>query len=249
MRLFFDPTTLQPDNTLTLSDEDHDYLTKVLRKREGDSLTLCDGRANDYPATIQTIDKKRTTLTLEPPQPNPNEPATRVTLVAGIPKGSKIDTIIQKTVELGVTELVFVQTTRSDVNKKDLDKPAKRERLHKIALAAAQQSQRGVVPTITLSTFEQLVAQFTADTNPTKAGILFYEAEAGNGIRSVLERTQAPSHVYLFTGPEGGLTTDEVALATAAGIHTASLGKRILRTETAGIVGVGLVMYHLGEME
>ena len=248
MRLFLPPSTITLDTPTTLTNEPFDHVTKVLRMRIGDTLTLCDGGATDYTAVIGSIDKKSATLTVSDPRPNPNEPTLKLTLVAGLPKGSKTDTIIQKTVELGVTDIVFVETKRSNVNQKDIDKPNKLERLHKIALAAAQQSQRGIVPSITISKFEHLVAQFETDPTPDKLGVLFYEAEGDNAIRTVLTQSTTPTHVYLFTGPEGGFTPEEVTLAKQAGIQTASLGPRILRTETAGVVGVGLVMYAFGEM-
>lgn len=249
MRLFLPPTTITLDSPITLTDEPFNHVTKVLRMGVGQSLTLCDGEGTDYTAVIAHIEKKHALLTVSDPRPNSNEPTLAVTLVAGLPKGSKIDTLIQKTVELGVAHLVFVETNRSNVNKKDLDKPNKRERLHKIALAAAQQSQRGRVPTITLATFEQMVAQFEADVSPHKLGILCYEAEGDNGIRRVLNQHPTLAHLYLFTGPEGGFTPAEVGQAKQAGIHTVSLGPRILRTETAGIIGVGIALYAYGDME
>ncbi len=215
--------------------DDAGHITKSLRMRLGETLVLCHGGI-DYTCKIVSFEKSSVLVERISSQPCAAEPKVEVTLFQGLPKGDKMDLILQKAVEVGVCAIVPMLSRRcvSRPGEKTLQK--KVQRWQKIALEAAKQSGRGIVPKVlNVQDFSQAVTLSAQK----KQAILFYEA-GGAPLRGLLQK---PKSVAIFIGPEGGFGEDEVKLAVESGVSVCSLGDRILRTETAAIVASALTIY------
>ena len=220
--------------------EDEKHIKTVLRAREGEELTLCDGEGMDYQCRIVSLERG-VLLDILSKEVCETEPKTKITLYQGLPKADKMELIIQKCVELGVDRIVAVSTERAIV-KLDKKESKKLERWQKIAEAAAKQSGRGKIPEI-----GQQVLKFkeaVAEAKGLDGAIIPYEKEQETGIRQFVQGFQGES-IGVFIGPEGGFAEEEIALAKEAGITPITLGKRILRTETAGMTTAAILLYEL----
>ena len=220
--------------------EDEKHIKTVLRAREGEEITLCDGEGMDYQCRIASLERG-VLLDILSQEVCETEPKTKITLYQGLPKADKMELIIQKCVELGVDRIVAVSTERAIV-KLDKKEAKKLERWQKIAEAAAKQSGRGKIPEI-----GQQVLKFkeaVAEAKELDGAIIPYEREQETGIRQFVQNFKGES-VGVFIGPEGGFADEEIALAQENGITPITLGKRILRTETAGLTALSILMYHL----
>lgn len=225
---------------IQLFGEDEKHIKTVLRAREGEELTLCDGEGMDYQCRIASLERG-VLLDILSKEVCETEPKTKITLYQGLPKGDKMELIIQKCVELGVDRIVAVSTERAIV-KLDKKEAKKLERWQKIAEAAAKQSGRGKIPEI-----GQQVLKFkeaVAEAKELDGAIIPYEREQETGIRQFVENFKGES-VGVFIGPEGGFADEEIALAQENGITPITLGKRILRTETAGMTTTAILLYEL----
>lgn len=220
--------------------EDEKHIKTVLRAREGEEITLCDGEGMDYRCRIASLERG-VLLDILSKEVCETEPKTKITLYQGLPKADKMELIIQKCVELGVDRIVAVSTERAIV-KLDKKETKKLERWQKIAEAAAKQSGRGKIPEICQQVlkFKEAVAEAKA----LDGAIIPYEKEEETGIRQFVQGFQGES-VGVFIGPEGGFAEEEIALARENGITPITLGKRILRTETAGMTTAAILLYEL----
>lgn len=220
--------------------EDEKHIKTVLRAREGEELTLCDGEGMDYQCRIVSLERG-VLLDILSKEVCETEPKTKITLYQGLPKADKMELIIQKCVELGVDRIVAVSTERAIV-KLDKKESKKLERWQKIAEAAAKQSGRGKIPEIgqQVLKFKEAVAEAKA----LDGAIIPYEKEQETGIRQFVQGFQGES-IGVFIGPEGGFAEEEIALAQENGITPITLGKRILRTETAGMTTAAILLYEL----
>lgn len=220
--------------------EDEKHIKTVLRAREGEEMTLCDGEGMDYQCRIVSLERG-VLLDILSKEVCETEPKTKITLYQGLPKADKMELIIQKCVELGVDRIVAVSTERAIV-KLDKKENKKLERWQKIAEAAAKQSGRGKIPEI-----GQQVLKFkeaVAEAKGLDGAIIPYEKEEETGIRQFVQGFQGES-IGVFIGPEGGFAEEEIALAQENGITPITLGKRILRTETAGMTTAAILLYEL----
>ena len=220
--------------------EDEKHIKTVLRAREGEEITLCDGEGMDYQCRIASLERG-VLLDILSQDVCETEPKTKITLYQGLPKADKMELIIQKCVELGVDRIVAVSTERAIV-KLDKKETKKLERWQKIAEAAAKQSGRGKIPEI-----GQQVLKFkeaVAEAKELDGAIIPYEREQETGIRQFVQNFKGES-VGVFIGPEGGFADEEIALAQENGITPITLGKRILRTETAGMTTTAILLYEL----
>lgn len=203
-------------------------------------MTLCDGEGMDYQCRIVSLERG-VLLDILSKEVCETEPKTKITLYQGLPKADKMELIIQKCVELGVDRIVAVSTERAIV-KLDKKESKKLERWQKIAEAAAKQSGRGKIPEI-----GQQVLKFkeaVAEAKGLDGAIIPYEKEQETGIRQFVQGFQGES-IGVFIGPEGGFAEEEIALAQENGITPITLGKRILRTETAGMTTAAILLYEL----
>ena len=225
---------------IQLFGEDEKHIKTVLRAREGEEITLCDGEGVDYQCRIASLERG-VLLDILSKEVCETEPKTKITLYQCLPKADKMELIIQKCVELGVDRIVAVSTERAIV-KLDKKEAKKLERWQKIAEAAAKQSGRGKIPEI-----GQQVLKFkeaVAEAKELDGAIIPYEREEETGIRQFVENFKGES-VGVFIGPEGGFADEEIALAQENGITPITLGKRILRTETAGMTTTAILLYEL----
>lgn len=229
-------------DTIVITGEDAKHLATVLRSEEGDFVEVCDGCGIDYSCEITDVDKKEVTLKINEKTKCQSEPKTKITLFQGLPKADKMEMIIQKCVELGIEKIVPVATHRAVVKLDKKDSVKKIERWQKIAESAAKQSGRGIIPQIgDVVTFKEAVKLGAM----AQGAIIPYEHEEKRGIREFV-KSFSGNEVAIFIGPEGGFADEEIELAMENGILSVSLGKRILRTETAGMATVAILLYELG---
>ena len=231
-----------------ITGEDAKHIAKVLRMKVGDELTVCDTKGRDYDCMIEEIGAGEVRLKVLSVAPSQSEPDVRVHLYQAMPKADKMETIIQKAVELGAASITPVMTRRcvSRPDAKSMDK--KLVRYNRIALEAAKQCGRGVVPPV-LPLLE--LPQALEQMQRTGCPILFYENATAPAKQVIAKaRESGKEHeIAVLIGAEGGFDEDEVALAMEHGCHILSLGKRILRCETAPLAALTILMYETGNME
>lgn len=236
VRFFVSPQELEGD-CLTLTGENEQH-KKVLRLRDGEQVLVCDGQGRECLCRIQGDG-----LIVEQRRQSETEARIQVSVYMAFPKGDKLEHVIQKATELGASEIVAFPSARcvSRPDSKSLKK--KLERWQKIALSAAEQSGRGKIPQVVVldSWQEALERGARAD-----KALLFYENERAVTLKMALSEGEYET-VSLLTGPEGGLAETEVAQAKAAGFQICTLGRRILRCETAPLCALSAVMYDAGE--
>ena len=221
--------------------EDARHLAKVLRAKPGEEYTLCDGEGMDYRAVITAISAERVDFSIVEAMPNQTEPQCKITLYQALPKGEKMDFIIQKAVELGVTRIVPVLSKYCVSRPTFADFSKKRERYQKIATAAAKQSGRGIIPVVTeLVSFSDAVEEMAG-----ACSFLCYE-HGGDPIDSLV--SQNSGQVRMLIGSEGGFSEEEAVLCRKKGIAWATLGSRILRCETAPLVALTLALHAAEEL-
>ena len=239
-RFFIDYTPAVGTATV-IEGGDARHIAGALRMTPGETLTLCDGAGTDYACTITAVDREAVTLSVDSATPTTAEPTLAVTLYMGLPKGDKMELIIQKCVELGVTAIVPVATSRCIVKLDGKDAAKKQVRWQKIANEAAGQSGRGILPVVEIPiTWKQALARFEKENT-----LLCYEG-GGQPIGRLV--TPADTAVSLVVGPEGGFDPAEVEAVTAIGGKIATLGPRILRCETAPIAALAVLMEKSGNM-
>ncbi len=241
-RFFVDKSQIT-DNKVYITGDDVKHIARVLRLRIGDILTVCDRCKTDYECKIIEISADRVVADIIKSERNCAEADLEITLYQGMPKSDKMDYIVQKCVELGVLRIVPVITKRAVSRPSDGDK--KITRWQKIAVEAAKQSGRGIVPEIcNMISFSEAVASVTACGDALN--IMPYECESNIKLRDVL--TASPQkRINIIVGPEGGFDDSEARVAREKGISTVTLGPRILRTETAPLAACTAVMYELGD--
>lgn len=230
------------DEKIILDGESARHIAKSLRMRVGDVICVTDGGGDDYGCQIEEITKNEVVLKVCYKQACESEPSCRVTIYQGVPKSSKMEDIIQKCVELGVCEIVPTLTKRCVSRPDDKAAGKKNQRYQKIALEAAQQSGRGIVPKIeNMKTLRQAIAEDESDVK-----IVFYEGGGEKLADIVKPDTES---VSVFIGPEGGFEQEEVEQIEASGGVRATLGKRILRTQTAPVAALTAIMLLTGNLE
>ena len=221
------------------------HIRRSLRMRPGNNLTLCDGQGNDYYCEITSFEGEDVMLKVLYRTPTTCEPTTRVTLYQGLPKGDKLEWIIQKAVELGVYAVVPVETARS-ISRIDeaSDRSAnKQKRLQKIADEAAGQSGRGILPKVeTPLNFKQALERIRNEGSPV---IVFYEG-GGSSLGGMID--PSCKNISIVIGPEGGFEPSEIEALKDIGAQTGTLGPRILRCETAPIAALAVIMSLTGNM-
>ncbi|HPK15619.1 MAG: Ribosomal RNA small subunit methyltransferase E [Firmicutes bacterium ADurb.Bin248] len=225
-----------------VSGEDARHISAVLRLSRGDEATLCDGAGTDYRARVERIEKDRVAFAILASSPSEAEPETRVTLFQGLPKAGKLEAVIQKCVELGVYAISPVAAARSVVRLTAKEFAGKLPRYQKVACEAAKQSGRGIVPEV-----RGLARMDEIDPGAFDAFLLPYEGERRTTLRDALRALDRPRTIGFAIGPEGGFEPDEVARLREKGAACVTLGKRILRTETAGPAVLAMLLYELEE--
>lgn len=228
-------------STAVIDGDDARHLLKSLRVRPGERLTVCDMQGGDYLCEVAELTDSEVRLTVLERRENETEPALRITLYQALPKADKLEFIVQKAVELGAARVVPVQTGYCVARADAASFQKKRGRCERIALEAAKQCGRGIIPSVgDILSFEQAVAEMRGGKS-----LVFYE---GGGCRVGELVAPGDREVSVFIGSEGGFSGEEIAACEAAGIRRATLGKRILRCETAPIAALTLLLSAAGEL-
>lgn len=244
MPKFFTHKSLITDDTLTITGEEASHIVKTLRKKEGDIILVGDGEMTDYTCEIKKADKAAVLCRIVEKKENQNEPNLKITLFQALPKQDKMETVIQKCVEIGVTEFVPIDTKNSMVKIKSKE-DKKIARWNKIAFSAAKQCGRGIIPKVMpLMDFKEAV--LLAEKSFDKA-VIPYEEERAYSIKSFASGFKGKS-LGIFIGSEGGFDPSEIAFAKENGITPLTMGKRILRTETAGLTASIIMLYEGGDL-
>lgn len=263
MSRFFVTTDNVFDDCIRITDkQDIQHIVKVLRLKEGDKIDVSDSLKWEYQTEISTIDKDYVDTVIIDRQSFANEPFTKVSLFQGIPKAGKMELIIQKCVELGLYELVPVFTDRTIVT--DNGKLSKKiERWQKISDEAVKQCKRGIIPEIrrditfkeminSIDKFELVLFPYENEENITMRDVLHdirLKCDSKRCLDAVkmnvpgLKQYCMPETVAIIIGPEGGFSDSEAEQLKTAGAKCVTLGKTTLRTETAGMAALSMVMY------
>lgn len=247
-RFFVDPSQInEMSHTICITGGDVNHISNVLRMKQGEELWISDGDKKEYRCSIEAFSQEEILLHILYVQEPSYELPNRIVLFQALPKADKMEFIIQKAVELGACEIVPVQTKRCVVRLDEKKAAKKTERWNQISESAAKQSKRMRIPEVheVLSFKEALV--FAEDLDVL---LIPYELALGmKETKDVLNAIRPGQSVGIFIGPEGGFEESEVAAAQDAGAKPITLGKRILRTETAGMALLSVLMFQLEEQE
>ncbi|SCW61205.1 16S rRNA (uracil1498-N3)-methyltransferase [Ruminococcaceae bacterium YRB3002] len=237
MRIFV-KSVLTVNSNYIPSEEDCHYILQVLRMRPGEEMDIVDAGGSVYHARLKSADRRSCILNTYAKQEESHEPQTHITLYQSVSKGERMDLTIQKAVELGVSKIVPVISERCVVK---LDgKQGKSDRWQKIALEAARQSGRDIVPVVTEPEEFSVVVRNPGET----LRIIPWEEAEGLTLKGVVGGRRS-SNIGIFIGPEGGYSAAEIDIARSCDITPVTLGPRILRTETAGPAVLAMIMYEM----
>ena len=239
-RFFVNPSDLAADTVIL--EGDNARHAKVLRLREGEEVCLSDGNGEECVCRVESVGE-RYILSVLGRRPSESEPVAKVSIYMAMPKADKLEHVIQKATELGAYEIVTFPSARCISRPDDKSLRGKLERWQKIAVSAAEQSGRGRIPRVVyVNSYKEALQRGAA----ADKAILFYENEHATTLQMALTDATLGT-VSLLTGPEGGLEEKEVAEAREAGFAVCTLGRRILRCETAPLCALSVVMYATGE--
>ena len=242
MHRFFIPQLYNEEMTITGVDAKH--IGKVLRMQPGDKLQIVSDDGVSALAEVVAITESTVTVRCLEKLAESHEPAVKITLAQGLAKGEKMDFIIQKAVELGAYSIVPVAMEHSVVRLDGSKADKKVERWQKIAEAAAKQSKRDIIPQVQdVQTVKEMLAN-----NDCKTKIIAYECEDRMSLKTALREAGQMEDLLLIIGPEGGISEGELAKSREAGAVPVSLGRRILRAETAGLVAMSAIFYETGDL-
>ena len=232
------------NNKVTVEGGDAKHLKTILRAQPGDKISVVT-ESKEYIAEIESINKEDLFCTLVEETVTNNETKINITLCQGIPKQTKMETIIQQNVELGVKSFIPLITERTVVKLNEKNREQKKlDRWQKIAKESAKQSKRNIIPEVNdIMTVKELIEKLKTEDAMV---IVPYELEDVKLLKDVLQEPK--QNYYIIIGPEGGFDINEIEMLQEIGAHIVTLGKRILRTETAGVVTSAIIIYACNEM-
>lgn len=238
---FTKPENILPER-IVLSGDDYNHIKNVLRMKAGEELLISDGEGTDYTCTLESLEKEAV-CKIKGRNVSSNEPCAKIYLFQGLPKADKFEFIIQKAVELGTYEIIPVQTERSIVKYDAKKQKAKNERWNKISESAAKQSHRGIIPEVKVAMKFDEALEYAKSLD-----IILIPYENFKDVqktKEIIENLEAGTSIGIFIGPEGGFEEIEIEKAKNAGAKPISLGNRILRTETAPLMILSVIMFEL----
>jgi len=242
-RFYASPDSIK-DSDITLSLDETHHLTHVLRMTPGDQAFVFNGCGHEYKCTFQNIKDNHAHLELNEVLSDVVESPLQLTLAQALAKGEKFDFVIQKATELGVSRIAPLITRYSEIKLDDNQIERRLERWRRISLEALKQCGRRRLVEITAP---QKITQFLDNAGDDPLLALFNE-NGGVAIEQALEGITKSNSIVALVGPEGGWSNDEIELLTARGARAVSLGPRVLRTETAAIVGLTLIQHLRGDL-
>lgn len=233
------------NEVIKITGSDVNHIKNVLRMKEEEEIIICNGQGKDFYCIIEAVSNSEIVARIKDSYEADTELNTKLYLFQGLPKKDKMELIIQKAVELGVYEVIPVVTKRTIVKLDDKKEMKKLERWQTIATSAAKQSNRGIIPKVVapMSYKEALAYAKTLDCN-----LIPYEKAKGiNETKEIIKVAKNNKSIGIFIGPEGGFEETEIEAAMDINIKPITLGKRILRTETAGLTILSLLMFEIEE--
>ncbi|WP_138493280.1 RsmE family RNA methyltransferase [Paenibacillus pinistramenti] len=249
-RYFIPPEQFGEDHVL-VAGEDARHITKVMRGKPGDKIIVSDGQGRVVLAELASLEPDSVTAKVLESMPETSEPRVKVDIAQSLPKGDKMETVIQKCTEIGAASFIPFLSERTIVQYDERKEGKRTARWAKIAKEAAEQAHRSRIPEVRQPLkWKGLLELFQG----YDLVCLCYEKETGAQLRDIIEPfasslgREAAGRVLVIVGPEGGFTEEEVSAAEAAGAKSVGLGRRILRTETAGMAALTCILYETGEL-
>ena len=241
---FVNPEQVE-DGLIRITGSDVNHIKNVLRIRQGEEMLVSDGTGRDYLCQAEEIAGQEVVVRIFEIEEEGRELPSRIWLFQGLPKSDKMEFIIQKAVELGAAGIVPVSTRNTVVRLDQKKEEAKVKRWQAIAESAAKQSKRSLVPRVSgIMTLKE--AFDYVESQGFSVRLIPYEHEAGmDGTKTELDAAGPGQDIAVFIGPEGGFDEREIELALSKGVRPISLGRRILRTETAGLALLSVLMMRL----
>jgi len=244
MPRFYVPNPHIENGLLRIEGDQVRHIRKVLRLRAGDEVLVFDGLGKEFEGTIVEEGRFSVMVKIQRILPPKGDSPLEVTLAQSLLKGEKMDYLIQKATELGVKEIIPFLSSRSVPVLEKSGRQKRRHRWGKIAIEASKQCGRGVVPKIeSLQDYSDMLRAAPTD----HLRLILWERD-GIKLKEVLERSKAKTKIFFVVGPEGGFSQDEVEEAKGAGFAAVTLGKRILRSETASLCFLSILQYEWGDM-
>lgn len=243
MNHFFVSPSQVKDGQITIEGGDVNHIRNVLRMKSGEFMEVSDGSGTRYLCKLKETQPDRVLLEVEDIWADDVELDSHIYLFQGLPKSDKMELIIQKAVELGVFEIIPVATKRVVVKLDEKKADKKAARWNAIAEGAAKQSGRSIIPKVRSVMSFQDALEYAKELD---VRLIPYEKAKGMAAtEQALEQVESGNAVAVFIGPEGGFEESEIEQAVQCGVSPISLGRRILRTETAGFTVLSILMYHL----
>jgi len=250
MRRFFVEAENIKKDKVTIRGEEVRHIVQVLRLEEKDRIKVFTGKGREYLTEIIQVSKKEVIGRILKESRLDTEPPIEITLFQGLSKSDKMNFIVQKVTELGVKRIIPVITQRTIIRLDKEKAKVRRIRWQRIALEAAKQSGRAIIPEV-----REVIPFLQAlnNLNRESLNLIPWEEETSTSLKEVLKHHTShiphlTSHITVFIGPEGGFTSEEVEAAKEKGALPVSLGPRLLRTETAGLVTLAMILYELGDL-
>lgn len=234
----FTHQALTPNSTLALSESQSHYLSKVLRMQAGRELILFNGEGGEYSAEIAAVHKKHVDVSVKDFSPENRQSHLQLELAIGVSRGERMDWVLQKATELGVTKITPLMTDRTEVKLGGERADKKMEHWQQILISACEQCQRNLLPELSEP---RNFSEWIDECNAELKFVLHHRDNKG------LPQNKSTQSVALLIGPEGGLDDDEIAQAITQKFSPLTLGPRVLRTETAPVAAISLVQYLWGD--
>lgn len=232
------------ETKITIVGSDVNHIKNVLRLKCQDEIVICNGQGKDFYCIIEEMSKEVVKACIQSVQGTGRELPVKIYLFQGLPKKDKLELIIQKAVELGVYEIIPIMTKRTVVKLEDKKKELKKlERWQSIATSAAKQSMRGIIPKVAEAMDYKSALHFA---KALDYKIIPYEKEEDIlRTKGIFKEARGSKTIGVFIGPEGGFEENEISMAVEQGIQPVTLGRRILRTETAGFTVLSIIMFEI----
>ncbi len=244
-KFFITDYELLVGNTAYILGEDARHLKKSLRIKNGENIVVCDGLGKDYISKVEGMENDAVLVRLSEELLQNGEPDLKVNLYTAITKGEGFEYAIRKCIEAGVHSINPIITERTVVNIPDSKIDKKAERWNKIAEEAAKQSGRSLIPNVA---FPKKLETVLETINPDELSIICYVEEGTLTLKEVFNKNNSSKIINIFIGPEGGFTEKEWEMVVSEGAFSVTLGKRILKAETAGLFVTAAAMYEYGEL-
>src|SRR3989338_770126 len=245
MHRFFVDSDSIIDNHVKITGDNAEQIRKVLRMREGEEIVVLDGAGWEYRVQLTSINKGSVTGEIKYKDFKPEDSKVKIILGQGIPKGEKMDFIVQKASELGVSEIIHLKLERCVVKIPPLGGLEKIKRWQRIAKESSEQSLRRFIPSI--NTIYDL-RQFCDKYKDTDLKIVFYEGEEKRGLKKLLNEKGEVKSISVVVGPEGGLSSEEIEIANSYGFIPIGLGQRILRADTVALSVLSILQFLYGDL-